>query len=76
MANDDSLMVREYTGNDRAWKYERDAEELALDGWVVLSAADLQERPGCLNLLGPLKNVFAPHLKLRVTYMRRAAATA
>jgi hypothetical protein len=76
MAGDDHVMVKEYTGNNRVPKYERDAEVLALHGWVVLSAADLQERPGCLNLLGPLKNIFAPQLKLRVTYMRPAAATA
>ena len=76
MKGDDSFMVKEYTGNDRMWKYERDAETLALHGWAVLSASDLQERPGCLNLLGPLKNAFAPQLKLRVTYMRPEAATA
>lgn len=76
MAGDDNLMVKEYTGNNRVPKYERDAEELAMHGWAVLSAADQQERPGCLNLLGPLKNTFAPQLKLRVTYMRPAAATA
>ena len=72
---DNDLMVKEYTGDDRARKYESDVRELAQRGWVVLNATDLETRPGCLNLLGPFKNIFAPQLKLRVTYMRPQAAT-
>ncbi|MFI5273666.1 MAG: hypothetical protein ACHQ4H_11590 [Ktedonobacterales bacterium] len=68
-------MVKEYSGDDRARAYEQDARQLAAQGWVVLNATDLEQRPGCINLLGPLRNVFAPQLKLRVTYMRPDAAT-
>lgn len=74
MADSNDLMVKEYTGNDRARKYEVDVRELVRQGWVVLSATDLETRPGCLNLIGPFKNIFAPQLKLRVTYMHPVAA--
>lgn len=74
MADNNDLMVKEYAGNDRARKYEADVRELTRQGWVVLNATDLETRPGCLNLIGPFKNIFAPHLKLRVTYMRPEAA--
>ncbi|HEX6799060.1 MAG TPA: hypothetical protein VF116_15230 [Ktedonobacterales bacterium] len=73
MADSNDLVVKEYTGNDRARKYEADVRELVRQGWVVLSATDLEIRPGCLNLIGPFKNIFAPQLKLRVTYMRPVA---
>lgn len=74
MADSNDLMVKEYTGNDRARKYEADVRELVQQGWVVQNASDLETRPGCLNLIGPFKNIFAPQLKLRVTYMRPEAA--
>lgn len=74
MADNNDMMVKEYTGNDRARKYESDVRELVRQGWVVLNATDLETRPGCLNLIGPFKNIFAPQLKLRVTYMRPEAA--
>lgn len=75
MADDRDLMVKEYSGYDRARKYESDAAHLARQGWAVLNAVDLETRPGCLNLLGPFKNIVAPQLKLRVTYMRPEAAS-
>lgn len=71
---DNDLMVKEYIGNDRARKYEADVRELTQQGWVVLNAIDVEKRPGCLNLIGPFKNIFAPQLRLRVTYMRPQAA--
>lgn len=74
MADNSNLMVKEYTGNDRARRYEADVRELMQQGWVVRDATDLETRPGCLNLIGPFKNIFAPQLKLRVTYMRPEAA--
>lgn len=74
MADQNDVMVKEYTGNDRARKYEADVRALARQGWVVLDATDLEKRPGCLTLIGPFKNIFPPELKLRVTYMRPEAA--
>lgn len=72
---DQDLMVKEYTGTDRARKYEADAPQLARQGWIVLNATDVETRPGCFNLLGGFKNIFPPELRLRVTYMRPSAAT-
>lgn len=76
MADNRDLMVKEYTGIDRARKYEADQAQLARQGWLALYATDVETRPGCLNLLGGFKNIFPPELRLRVTYMRPVAATA
>jgi len=70
MVGDEHLLVKDYTGYDRARRYERDAEELAWQGWVVRHVANLRERPGCLHLMGPLKYLFGPERTLRVTYTR------
>lgn len=66
-----STMVREY--RDRK-EFERDANKLARDGWVVVSQSERTQRSGCGRILalGLFTLLFKPKPLIVVTYSRAA----
>lgn len=64
-------LVREYKGRDA---FERDAQQLAEQGYSVVSVVDAQQRSGCMRMMtiGFFALVWKPKAKLIVTYQRAA----
>lgn len=60
-------LIQTYTS---ARQYQRAADQLAEDGWYVVSVTEQQPKGGCLQgcLLGPLVFIFRPKPLLVVTY--------